>query len=136
MKKPVFLLVALVSFGFFFFYAHAGVEEWNRGDAAAAVLAETYTGETKGQKVSPKSYHDFRATRYRAEFVYEVNGKTYHTQTDTGIEPWAEEEVHYNPADPAQCYVGLYPQQEDDSGTYLGIAVAAFIIAIVFVRAA
>jgi len=92
MKKPVFLLVALVSFGFFFFYAHAGVEEWNRGDAAAAVLAETYTGETKGQKVSQKSYHDFRATRYRAEFVYEVNGKTYHTQTDTGIEPWAEEE--------------------------------------------
>ena len=65
-----------------------------------------------------------------------MNGKTYHTQTDTGIEPWAEEEVHYNPADPAQCYVGLYPQQEDDSGTYLGIAVAAFIIAIVFVCAA
>ncbi len=55
MKKPVFLLVALVSFGFFFFYAHAGVEEWNRGDAAAAVLAETYTGETKGQKY-PKNH--------------------------------------------------------------------------------
>ena len=135
MGRLVFLFVALIAAGVFVFYAHAGVEEWNRGGAAAEVLKEAYTSETKGKKVSQESYIKYyiHFTRYyRAPFVYEVNGKTYQAKTDTGIELWDEEEVHYDPADPAKCYVGQYPRQEDDSGECFGIAVVALVTAIVF----
>lgn len=65
-----------------------------------------------------------------------MDGQTYQKEIDTGLEPWDEEEVHYDPADPSKCYVGHYARQThgDDSGTYLGIAVVALVIAVVFAK--
>ncbi|MCI6232452.1 MAG: hypothetical protein MR630_07580 [Selenomonas sp.] len=135
MHRLVFLIVALVAAVVFVFYAKAGVEEWNRADAETDVLEEAYTGETKGKKVAQETYVKFwfHYTRYyRATFVYEVDGKSYQAETDTGMEMWDEEEVHYDPANPAKCYVGQYARQEDDSGNSFGIAIVALVLAIVF----
>ena len=135
MKGLLFLLLALISAVACCFYAYTGVAEWNRGTEAADTLKAAYTGETKGQKVAQEMYRTgfmYRTTHYRATFVYEVDGKTYQAKTDTSIEPWDEEEVHYDIANPAQAYVGQYPPIESNSSDYFGPAVVALVIAIVF----
>ena len=134
MRRLIYLLLALISAGVFVYYAWAGVQEWNRGGAAADALEEVYTGETKGKKIAQERYIKYyikHVSYYRATFVYEVDGVTYQAKSDTGMEPWNEEEVHYDPANPAKSYVGQYAPQDDDSGTCFGVAVVALVIAIV-----
>ena len=73
MRRLIYLLLALISAGVFVYYAWAGVQEWNRGGAAADALEEVYTGETKGKKIaqeryikyfSPYFYLNFRKDNY------------------------------------------------------------------------
>lgn len=136
MHRLVFLIIALIAAIVFVVYAKAGVEEWNRGSEVADAIKEAYTGETKGKKVAQEKYYKLYFPhfhrQYRATFVYEVDGEAYQVETDTNLEPWDEEEVHYDPADPSKCYVGFSSRMEDDSGDYFGIAIVGLVIAIVF----
>lgn len=135
MKTLVYLFLAIVSAIVFAFCAYASIEAWNHGTDEADAIKAAYTGETKGKKVAQESYLKYfprPSTYYRATFVYEVDGETYQMKTDTGIELWDEEEVHYDVNDPAKCYVGQYPPMEDESTDYWGPAAVAFVMAIVF----
>ena len=135
MKTLIYLFLAVVSAIVFVYAAYNGVQEWNRSDAVAEMQEDAYTGETKGRKIAQESYikYWFHLIRYyRATFEYEVDGKTYQAEVDSGLEPWDEEEVHYVPDDPATCYVGQFPSREDESGDYFGTAVVAGVMAAVF----